>query len=143
MYSRLVKEAIDLISSSQSEENTASKDAIVTEEPVLQVLAINSDECGNILEQVTSLLDFTWVWLAKVLDVVEGQLQHGEGFDTKVIFRTVTQYCVILIYCVTSTFWVGRHIASKAVIDRLLEKAYSVIANIVHSVLAWVQTLEL
>lgn len=98
MYSRLVKEAIDLISSSQSEENTASKDTIVTEEPVLQVLAINPDECGNILEQVTSLLDFTWVWLAKVLDVVEGQLQHGEGFDTKVIFRTVTQYCVTLIY---------------------------------------------
>lgn len=103
MYSRLVKEAIDLISSNQSEETTTSKETVVSEEPVLQVLAISQDECGNILEQVTSLLDVTWVWLAKVLDVVEGQLQHGEGFDTKVIFE-LRQYCVTLMYYVTSTW---------------------------------------
>ena len=36
------------------------------------------------MRQGVEILDKTWAWVASVLDVAEGQLQHGELFDTEV-----------------------------------------------------------
>lgn len=85
MYSRLVKEAVDVMMSIQPRNPSPTKETGAQDEFVLPVLNITQDECSNIQDCVTSMLNGTWVWLAKVLDVVEGQLQRGKGFDTKVI----------------------------------------------------------
>jgi len=68
----------------QPRDNSSAKETGIQDEPVLPVLNISSEECTNIQDCVTALLNSTWVWLAQVLDVVEGQLQRGKGFDTKV-----------------------------------------------------------
>ena len=54
------------------------------EEPVLPVLSVTSVEGDSIRDLVTSVLDQSWIWVARLLDVVEGQLQMGKQFDTKV-----------------------------------------------------------
>ncbi|XP_048584846.1 uncharacterized protein LOC5508594 isoform X2 [Nematostella vectensis] len=80
MFSRLVKEAVDLVRvlSSCEEEKEC-----IADEGFLPTLCMSQDECASIQHQVTVVLDASWVWLAKIMDVVEGQLHCGKDFDTK------------------------------------------------------------
>ena len=82
MFSRLVKETLDLMKTLKEE--TDSQQQSVTNETILPALLVGQEECQSIQSSMMSILEKSWVWLAGVLDVVEGQLRMGKHFDTKV-----------------------------------------------------------
>ena len=82
MFSRLVKETLDLMKTLKEE--TDSQQQSVTNESILPALLVGQEECQSIQSSMMSVLEKSWVWLAGVLDVVEGQLRMGKHFDTKV-----------------------------------------------------------
>lgn len=82
MFSRLVKETLDLIT--VLSQDTASPQQGTVSEGILPVLSLAQDECQSIQNSGMSILEKSWAWLAGVLDVVEGQLRMGKQFDTKV-----------------------------------------------------------
>ena len=79
MFSRLVKETLDLMT-------TLTKDTHPTQEgsAMLPSLTTTQEERQSVQDHVLSVLEKSWLWLAGVLDVVEGQLRMGKNFDTKV-----------------------------------------------------------
>lgn len=83
MFSRLVKETLDLMTT-LSQDTVASPQQGAVSEGILPALSIAQEECQSIQNSVMSNLEKTWAWLAGVLDVVEGQLRMGKNFDTKV-----------------------------------------------------------
>ena len=82
MFARLVKETLDLMST-LSEDSVPSQQGTGSE-AVLPALSLDQQECKLIQDSMMSTLEKSWAWLAGVLDVVEGQLQMGKQFDTKV-----------------------------------------------------------
>ena len=82
MFSRLVKETLDLML--LLSQDTTSTQQGAGNEAVLPTLSIGQEECQSIQNSMMSVLEKSWVWLAGVLDVVEGQLRLGKHFDTKV-----------------------------------------------------------
>ena len=94
MFSRLVKEAIDMMVLLSNKEKSPA------EEPHLPMLSVSPAEGEPIQEIVTSLLDESWVWLARILDVVEGQLQRGKQFDTKVYRTRIELYLLCIDRCI-------------------------------------------
>lgn len=83
MFSRLVKETLDLMTT-LSQDTVASPQQGAVSEGILPALSIAQEECQSIQNSVMSNLEKSWAWLAGVLDVVEGQLRMGKNFDTKV-----------------------------------------------------------
>lgn len=83
MFSRLVKETLDLMKTLK-EETDAQQQQSVTNETILPTLLVGQEECQSIQSSMMSILEKSWAWLAGVLDVVEGQLRMGKHFDTKV-----------------------------------------------------------
>ena len=81
MFSRLVKEAVDLVETS-CDENSANESS--AEELVLPALKVSPDERASVRSIVAAKLEKSWHWLAGILDIVEGQLHMGRTFDTKV-----------------------------------------------------------
>lgn len=53
-------------------------------ENVLPTVLLARQECQSVQDSMMSILEKSWVWLAGILDVVEGQLRMGKNFDTKV-----------------------------------------------------------
>lgn len=82
MFSRLVKETLDLMTTLS--QDTASPQQGAVNEGIVPALSIAQEECQSIQNSVMSTLEKSWGWLAGVLDVVEGQLRMGKHFDTKV-----------------------------------------------------------
>ncbi|XP_022781948.1 uncharacterized protein LOC111322968 [Stylophora pistillata] len=78
MFSRLVKETLVLMT-------TLTKDTYSTQQgsAMLPSLTITQQERQSVQNHVMSVLERSWLWLAGVLDVVEGQLRMGKDFDTK------------------------------------------------------------
>ena len=85
MFSRLVKETLDLMT-------TLTKDTHPTQEgsAMLPSLTTTQEERQSVQDHVMSVLEKSWLWLAGVLDVVEGQLRMGKNFDTKVSLYVTT-----------------------------------------------------
>lgn len=65
-------------------ETTVSQQEGETAENVLPTVLLAVQECQCIQDSMMSILEKSWVWLAGILDVVEGQLRIGKNFDTKV-----------------------------------------------------------
>ena len=84
MFSRLVKETLDLMTT-LSQDTAASPQQGAVSEGILPALSIAQEECQSIQTSAMSILEKSWAWLAGVLDVVEGQLRMGKNFDTKVV----------------------------------------------------------
>lgn len=82
MFSRLVKETLDLMKTLS--ETTVSQQEGEIAENVLPTVLLAGQECQYIQDSMMSILEKSWVWLAGILDVVEGQLRIGKNFDTKV-----------------------------------------------------------
>ena len=91
MFSRLVKETLDLMTT-LSQDTAASPQQGAASEGILPTLSIAQEECQSIQNSVMSILEKSWAWLAGVLDVVEGQLKMGKNFDTKVDSYYLIEY---------------------------------------------------
>ena len=87
MFSRLVKEATDLVKSA-APDSSSSANGVSADELVLPVLQAFVEESASLLSVVSAKLEKSWRWLAGILDIVEGQLQMGRTFDTKVLTFT-------------------------------------------------------
>lgn len=65
-------------------QSTASSQQGAVSDAILPALSVGQEEIQSIQSSMMSILEKSWVWLAGVLDVVEGQLRMGKHFDTKV-----------------------------------------------------------
>lgn len=83
MFSRLVKETLDLMTTLSKDTGSPQQPA-TGNEAIVPTLSIAHEESQSIQSSVLSILEKSWAWLAGVLDVVEGQLRMGKHFDTKV-----------------------------------------------------------
>ena len=89
MFSRIVKETLDLMT--LLSQDTGSAGTRRANDIITPVLTIGMVESRNIQNSAMLILEKSWLWLAGVLDVVEGQLRMGKYFDTKV--------CVFYFFC--------------------------------------------
>lgn len=67
-----------------SEETGSQHQSEASEGILPAALLLSQEECRSIQNSMASILEKSWMWLAGILDVVEGQLRMGKQFDTKV-----------------------------------------------------------
>eukprot|EP00795_Rhopilema_esculentum_P011486 gene11486-21702_t len=79
MFSRLVKEAVDLASDLLNK----GESKFCGNEDIMPSLAIPTSTENELIHQARCLLSKTWDWLIEVMNSIERQLRAGEEFDTE------------------------------------------------------------